>query len=209
MTSNQFSEADHPRGDAGKFTEKLQADPGLTVLDGDVMVAEVIRRTGAPEDEARDAVAETRSLDDAVRHVCQAANVRAFTNQAVSFREQAERLQEMATDAAVGATVRRLLMRWPDANQIEMMDEEVDGNFTFNVFVGGADVGPMDEHDMTDELWNLSCNIDYRRPDYLAKWCVGYSASDPHDPVGLETDRDTGTLYLAVFNLDLFRDGGR
>lgn len=28
MTNTQFNEADHPRGDAGKFAEKPAGDPG-------------------------------------------------------------------------------------------------------------------------------------------------------------------------------------
>lgn len=205
--AGDFDEGAHPRHSDGKFSEKVQADPGSSMLAGDeALVQEVIRLTGAPENEARTAVAETGTLDDAVRHACQAANVRAFSHQAASFQAQAEQLQEMATDAAVGAAVRRLLMRWPDANQIEMSDETADGNFTFTVFVGGEDVGYMDDFGLTDELWDLSAPINYRQPEWLAKWCVGYHASTCPDSLGLDVDRDTGTVDRAVFNLDLFRD---
>lgn len=200
-----FSEADHPRTHEGKFAEKPQEDPGVDVLgDTEALVAEVIRQTGAPEDEARTAVAETSSLEAAVKHACQAATVRSLAVRAESLQGQSEAVRELATDSAIGAAVRRLLMRWPDANQIEMSDPEGDGNFAFYVFVDGEDVGEMCDHGLSDELWDLTCPIDYRRPEWFEKWCQGYG--QPSGTVGLDIDRHTQTLDRAVFNLDLFRD---
>lgn len=191
----------------GQFGEQHLADPGSGVLAGtDADIAEVVRLTGAPEHEARTAVQETDSIEAAVRHACQAATVRTFANQASVYRDQLEVLREQVNDAAVQSSVRRLLMRWPDANQIEMCDEMGDGNYTFNVFVGGADVGPLDDFDLTDEMWELSCHIDHHRPELLEKWCVGHGDGG-YMAVGLEVDRHTDTLNRAVFDLDLFRDG--
>lgn len=50
----------------------------------------VIDATGAPEHEARQAVAETSDLQGAVRHAAQAAVVRMYSNHAADLREKAE-----------------------------------------------------------------------------------------------------------------------
>lgn len=167
-------------------------------------IAAVIDATGAPEHEARQAVAETSNPQEAIRHAGQAAKVRMHQTAAKAALEQAKDVEQVITDHGVQAAVTRILMMYPDANHLELTDSDGDGNFVWTVFVGGEDQ-PL-EGSIEDDLWDSMAPVNYRQPHLLAKWCTGYNPGGVYNTLGLEVDRHTSTLDRAIINLDLFRD---
>lgn len=178
-------------GERGQFGELAKAGNAQVDL-ADGSVAEVIRAAQVSEGEAFEAVAETSTTADAIRWARHASEVRDLHELARKTLEQVKADEVVVADSSIQASVKRILMSYPDANHLEVVDRDGDGNFEWLTFVNGEEQELPEE--LTDELWDLSCPINHRMPRLFEKWSAGF-----------EMDRHTSTLDRAVINLDLFR----